>query len=76
MIVNFRRLLCAALILDAEAVGASAYSTTANPSASLSAVSSESASRVAMSLRTTTRSTTTSMSCLNFLSSAGASTIS
>ena len=35
-----------------------------------------SASRVAMSGRTTTRSTTTSMSCLNFLSSAGASAIS
>ena len=37
---------------------------------------SESARRVARSARTTMRSTTTSMSCLNFLSSAGASAIS
>ena len=41
-----------------------------------SAVSKLSASLVAMSLRTTRRSTTTSMSCLYFLSSLGASVIS
>jgi hypothetical protein len=46
------------------------------PSASSSAVSKLSASRVAASLRTTMRSTTTSMSCLYFLSSLGASAIS
>ena len=44
--------------------------------ASSSAVSKLSASRLAMSGRTTSRSTTTSMSCLSFLSSAGASAIS
>ena len=48
----------------------SASSTTARPSASLRHCSSESASRVAMSGRTTRRSTTTSMSWVNFLSSA------
>ena len=48
----------------------------ARPSASSSAVWKESASRVAMSPRTTMRSTTTSMSCLSFLSRAGASAIS
>ncbi len=53
----------------------SAYSITAMPSASSRAVSSESANRAAMSGRTTIRSTTTSMSCLNFLSSAGASSM-
>ena len=43
----------------------------AMPSASSSAVWKELARRVAMSGRTTMRSTTTSMSCLSFLSSAG-----
>jgi hypothetical protein len=56
--------------------GASANSAMARPSASSSAVWKESARRVAMSPRTTMRSTTTSMSCLSFLSSAGASAIS
>ncbi len=56
--------------------GLSAYSASAIPSASSSAVSKLSASRVAMSARTTRRSTTTSMSCLYFLSSLGASAIS
>ena len=55
---------------------ASANSTIARPSARSSAVSKLSASRLAMSGRTTRRSTTTSMSCLSFLSSAGASAIS
>src|SRR3712207_7495452 len=45
------------------------------PSARSSAVSSESARRAAMSERTTMRSTTTSMSCLTFLSSAGTSSM-
>ena len=58
-----------------EVGGASANSMTAMPSAISSAVSSESARRAAMSGRTTRRSMTTSMSCLNFLSSAGASSI-
>ena len=49
----------------------SANSATAMPSARCSAVSKDSASRCAMSARTTMRSTTTSMSCLNFLSSVG-----
>ncbi len=53
--------------------GASAYSITARPSASFSAVSKLSARRWPMSGRTTMRSTTTSMSCGNFLSSTGAS---
>jgi urea transport system permease protein len=56
--------------------GRSANSAMAMPSASSSAVSKLSASRVAMSGRTTMRSTTTSMSCLYFLSSFGASAIS
>ena len=47
----------------------SASSTTARPSASLRHCSSESASRVPMSDFTTSRSTTTSMSWVNFLSS-------
>ncbi len=55
--------------------GASAKVTTAMPSASSSAVSNESASREAMSARTTIRSTTTSMSCLSFLSSFGTSSM-
>ncbi len=54
----------------------SANSITAMPSASFSAVSKLSARRVAMSGRTTMRSTTTSMSCFSFLSRAGASAIS
>ena len=54
----------------------SANSTTAMPSASFSAVSKLSASRCLMSARTTSRSTTTSRSCLSFLSSDGASEIS
>ena len=54
----------------------SASSTTAMPSASLRHCSSESASRVAMSGRTTRRSTTTSMSWVNFLSSGLTSPIS
>lgn len=45
------------------------------PSASLSAVSKLSARRVPISSRTTRRSITTSMSCLYFLSRAGASSI-
>jgi hypothetical protein len=49
----------------------SAFSAMARPSASFSAVSSESASRLPRSGFTTMRSTTTSMSCLSFLSSAG-----
>ena len=49
---------------DGEAVG------------ELERCSKQSARRVAMSARTTMRSTTTSMSCLNFLSSFGASPIS
>jgi hypothetical protein len=44
----------------------SASSVSAMPSARPSAVSNESASRLAMSSRTTTRSTTTSMSCMKF----------
>ena len=56
--------------------GLSANSAMAMPSAIFSAVSSESARRAAMSGRTTTRSTTMSMSCFSFLSSAGASAIS
>ena len=71
--VSFLALLA---LLPPTGAAPSANSTTASPSASLSAVSSESARRVAMSGRTTTRSTTTSMSWLNFLSSAGASAIS
>jgi len=60
-----------------ELSGLSASSAMAMPSSERpSAVSNESASRVAMSPRTTRRSTTTSMSCLNFLSSLGASAIS
>ena len=47
-----------------------------DPSASSSAVSKLSASRLARSGRTTSRSTTTSMSCFTFLSSVGASAIS
>ena len=54
----------------------SARSTNASPSASPSAVSKLSASRVSMPSRTARRSTTTSTSCLNFLSSAGASAMS
>ncbi len=65
-----------ALLALAPVTAVSASSTTARPSASLSACSSESASRVAMSGRTTRRSTTTSMSWVNFLSSAGALAIS
>src|SRR5580698_10632164 len=53
------------------AAGASANSTIASPSASSSAASKLSDRRLATSGRTTSRSTTTSMSCLNFLSSAG-----
>src|SRR6202048_2255856 len=59
--------------VEFAAAGASAYSMTANPSASFSAVSKLSASRWPMSGRTTMRSTTTSMSCGNFLSRTGAS---
>ena len=58
---------------SAAPAGASAYSITASPSASFSAVSKLSARRWPMSGRTTMRSTTTSMSCGNFLSSTGAS---
>src|SRR3954449_7461931 len=47
----------------------------ASPSASFRAVSKLSASRASMPSRTTMRSTTTSMSCLYFLSRAGASSI-
>ena len=54
----------------------SASSITASPSASLRHCSSESASRAAMSLFTTRRSTTTSMSWVNFLSSGLTSGIS
>ena len=52
-----------------------ASSATASPSARPRACSMESASRVSNPSRTTTRSTTTSMSCLNFLSRSGASSI-
>ena len=55
--------------------GGSANSTTAIPSASSNAVSNDSATRAAMSGRTTIRSTTTSMSWFSFLSSAGASSM-
>ncbi|NDC57998.1 MAG: hypothetical protein EBZ50_04045 [Alphaproteobacteria bacterium] len=54
-------------------LGASAISTTAMPSASFSACSRLSARRGSMPALTAIRSTTTSMSCLSFLSSAGAS---
>ncbi len=54
----------------------SASSMTARPSASFRHCSSESASRVPMSPRTTRRSTTTSMSWVNFLSSGLTSPIS
>ncbi len=54
----------------------SAYSMRAMPSASSSAVSKLSESRAARSGRTAMRSTTTSMSCFSFLSSAGVSAIS
>ena len=65
------------LLALAPATGAtSASSATAKPSASLSACSSKSAKRVAISGRTTRRSTTTSMSWVNFLSNAGTSAIS
>ena len=55
---------------------ASAFSAMAMPSAKPSAVSRESARRDWMSSRTTTRSTTTSMSCLTFLFIAGTASIS
>jgi hypothetical protein len=61
---------------DGSEAPASASSTTASPSASFRHCSSESASRVPMSARTTSQSTITSMSWVNFLSSAGASEIS
>ncbi len=60
----------------ARVVVLSASSTTAMPSASFRHCSSESASRVLMSSRTTRRSTTTSMSWVNFLSSGLTSPIS
>jgi hypothetical protein len=53
-----------------------ASSVKARPSARCSAVSKESARRVSMPSRTMRRSTTTSMSCFFFLSSAGAASIS
>ncbi len=53
----------------------SASSAKTSPSARAKAVSKESASRVCSPSRTTTRSTTTSISCLKFLSSFGASSI-
>ena len=55
--------------------GVSANSISAMPSASSRAVSNESASRAAMSARTTMRSTTTSMSCFTFLSRTGTSSM-
>ena len=61
---------------DGKVAEASASSTTANPSASLRHCSSESASRVPISPFTTSRSTTTSMSWVNFLSSGLTSPIS
>ena len=61
---------------EAAPAATSANSTTASPSASFSAVSNDSASRGARPSFTTMRSTTTSMSCLYFLSSAGASSMS
>ena len=73
LVVDFRGLLVGLSSLRPLAAGASAYSITARPSASFSAVSKLSASRWPMSGRTTMRSTTTSMSCGNFLSSVGAS---
>ena len=54
----------------------SASSITAMPSARASAVSKLSARRLARSGATTSRSTTTSISCFSFLSRAGASSIS
>ena len=63
------------MVRGASPSGASANTTSLMPSASSSAVSKESASRAAMSARTTIRSTTTSMSCLNFLSSLGTSSM-
>ena len=69
-------LFCSTAPASAGSFGLSANSAMAMPSASCSAVSRLSASRLAMSGRTTSRSTTTSISCLSFLSSAGASAIS
>ena len=54
----------------------SASSAITSPSVSPSPVSTLSARRVASEGETTTRSTTTSMSCLRFLSSAGAASMS
>ena len=73
LVVDFCGLLVGFLLVGRHAAGASAYSITASPSASFSAVSKLSARRWPMSGRTTMRSTTTSMSCGNFLSSVGAS---
>jgi hypothetical protein len=74
--VSFFDLLALSAEVSARASGRSANSAMASPSASLSAVSSESASRLPRSRLTTSRSTTTSMSCLNFLPSAGTDSIS
>ena len=74
--VSFADLLTESSPVWLASSGLSANSATARPSASFSAVSMESARRVARSPRTTMRSTTTSMSCLYFLSSAGTSAIS
>ena len=73
LVVDLCGLLVGLLLFRRSRAGASAYSITARPSASFSAVSKLSARRWPMSGRTTMRSTTTSMSCGNFLSSVGAS---
>ncbi len=62
-----------ALPAPASSLLASANSAKAMPSASFSACSSESASRVSSPGYTAMRSMTTTMSCLNFLSSVGGS---
>ena len=67
LVVDLCGLLVGLLLFGGGAAGASAYSITARPSASFSAVSKLSARRWPMSGRTTMRSTTTSMSCGEFL---------
>ena len=73
LVVDLRRFLSGRLTLRRRRRARRRTPPRPEPSASRSAVSNDSASRVAMSGRTTRRSTTTSRSCLNFLSSVGAS---
>jgi len=74
--VSFFDLLADSCEVSPAGRGLSANSAMASPSASLTQVSRLSARRAEMSSRTTTRSTTTSISCLYFLSRAGASAMS